>query len=135
SLGFCWLETARVWEALRIINSARAVVSVDTGLMHLAVHQGKPTVTLFGQLPVYYRPYDNCHPFFVKSCSDSCLTALEQSTDTSDYFKVFDWYDGQFEQCKENEDERCMSSIDPQDVFRKIQQIIQTKSPASVAER
>lgn len=53
--GVDWYETTTIGEAIDAVSSALAVVSVDTGLMHVAVQQGIPTVGLFRSNPVYVR--------------------------------------------------------------------------------
>src|SRR4029453_3493130 len=53
--GMSWVPTPTLAQALDVLSSSRAVVGVDTGLTHLAVHQGQPTVAVFRQNPIYYR--------------------------------------------------------------------------------
>lgn len=62
--GLTHHATQDLQEAINIISSARAVVSLDTGLMHIAVQQGINTVAIFGACEVYYRPAPNCFPIF-----------------------------------------------------------------------
>lgn len=64
SLGLQHVDTPTLQEAINLISSCRAVVSVDTGLMHIAVQQGIKTVAIFGQCEIYYRPAKNCLPIF-----------------------------------------------------------------------
>jgi hypothetical protein len=63
-LGIPHLATEDLQEAINLLANAKAVVSVDTGLMHLAVQQGVRTVAIFGVCEVYYRPVSNCLPIF-----------------------------------------------------------------------
>lgn len=69
-----------------VIFHARAVVSCDTGPMHLAVALGKPTIALFGPSdPGRTGPYRghviqkplSCSPCNAKSCEDpKCMEAI-----------------------------------------------------------
>jgi hypothetical protein len=63
-LGIEHIATPDLQNAINLISSSKAVVSVDTGLMHIAVQQGIKTVAIFGQCEIYYRPADNCIPIF-----------------------------------------------------------------------
>src|SRR5438445_823727 len=44
-------------EAVDVLSAARAVVGIDTGLTHLAVQQGTPTVTICRAPAVYFRAW------------------------------------------------------------------------------
>jgi hypothetical protein len=63
-LGIEHIATPELQDAINLISSSKAVVSVDTGLMHIAVQQGIKTVAIFGQCEIYYRPAGNCIPVF-----------------------------------------------------------------------
>jgi len=69
-------------QALDIMSKARAVVSVDTGLMHLAAALGRPIVALFGPTceqrtgpfsrdAAIVRTRIPCAPCFKKQCDDN----------------------------------------------------------------
>jgi hypothetical protein len=64
ALGIEHIVTPDLQDAINLISSCKAVVSVDTGLMHVAVQQGIKTVVIFGQCEIYYRPAENCIPIF-----------------------------------------------------------------------
>jgi len=63
-LGIEHIATPNLQDAINLISSCKSVVSVDTGLMHVAVQQGLKTVAIFGQCEIYYRPAANCFPIF-----------------------------------------------------------------------
>ena len=65
--GLPHIETPKIQDAINAISSARAVVSVDTGLMHVAVQQGVKTVAIHGACEVYHRPAPNCFPIFTNN--------------------------------------------------------------------
>jgi len=70
--GLRWIEDANIGEAVDLVSSCAAVVSVDTGLMHIAVHQGIPTVALF-RSNFFYRKDPDCFPVFANACSAECV--------------------------------------------------------------
>ena len=78
-------------EAAAIMSAARAVVSNDSGLMHLAAYIGTPVVGLFGSTsPVWTRPIGNrsiamhspepCAPCFQRTCRYGHYRCLENIT-------------------------------------------------------
>ncbi len=48
-----WTGTTQLLEAVALLAHARAVIGVDTGMSHLALAQGRPTVLLFGSTCPY----------------------------------------------------------------------------------
>ncbi|MEI7933789.1 MAG: lipopolysaccharide heptosyltransferase II [Chlorobiaceae bacterium] len=78
-------------EVATIISSARAVVSNDSGLMHLAAYIGTPVIGLFGSTsPIWTRPLgkksialnvpEPCAPCFDKICRYEHYRCLENIT-------------------------------------------------------
>ena len=78
-------------EVAAIMASARAVVSNDSGLMHLAAYIGTPVIGLFGSTsPVWTRPIgkksiafnvpEPCAPCFDKTCRYQHYRCLENIT-------------------------------------------------------
>jgi hypothetical protein len=68
-----WIETPLAADALDLISSARGVISVDTGLMHMAVHQGVPTIALYQNRPVYKRSYVHTKTIEAPPCLAICI--------------------------------------------------------------
>jgi Glycosyltransferase family 9 (heptosyltransferase) len=62
-------------DAVDVISGSRAVVGVDTGLTHIAVQQGKPTVTICRRSSVYVRPWPHCMALRGARCSDACTAS------------------------------------------------------------
>ena|ERR1700733_2371002 len=117
-----WVPTPAIQEAINIISSARAVVSVDTGLMHISVQQGIPTVAFFQGYPIYYRDFANCLPLFSKPCPISCLQDLEDAAPNEKIeYEGFQWFDGTFGSCLAEPGTSCMESITPEMVMQKWQ--------------
>jgi hypothetical protein len=59
-------------DAIDVLTSCRAVVGVDTGLTHIAVQQGTPTVGIYRDRPVYFRPWAHCRAVVGDRCDESC---------------------------------------------------------------
>jgi hypothetical protein len=76
--GFTHIETEKLQEAVNLISCARAMISVDTGLMHIGVQQSVNTIAIFGACEVYYRPSPHCFPIFTDK--RSCDPASEYKT-------------------------------------------------------
>jgi hypothetical protein len=74
--GLQWYETPTVADALDAVSSCKAVISVDTGIMHMAVHQGTPTVAIYRWSPVYNRARPNFRAVIAEQpCSPACYEA------------------------------------------------------------
>src|SRR5262249_2626395 len=67
--GIEWIKTPSLLDAIDVVSSALAVVAVDTGLMHAAVHQGRPTVGLFNRAGVYRRHEPHCRSLVAPTCT------------------------------------------------------------------
>ena len=119
--GVKWQPTPDIQEAINIISSSQAVVSVDTGLMHVAVQQGIPTVAFFQGYPIYYRNFPNCFPLFSKPCPSICLQDLEDAAPNEKIaYEGFKWFDGTFGSCLADPGTSCMESITPDMVWQEL---------------
>jgi ADP-heptose:LPS heptosyltransferase len=119
-LGIELLPTPAVQDAIDVLSSARAVVSVDTGLMHIAVQQGTETVCLF-QDPIYYRPYDNAHSILSKHCAEICVAGrMNPRPEKQTEYPERHWATQDFKTCLVPEDERCINSITVEDVLERL---------------
>jgi ADP-heptose:LPS heptosyltransferase len=120
-LGMPWIATERIQDAIDIISSAKAVLSVDTGLHHIAVSQGIPTVAFYQGYPLYYRERPNCFPIFSKLCPSTCLQDLECAAPNAKLeYSEFAWFDGTFGKCLAAPGTSCMDSIEPQAVLSRL---------------
>lgn len=122
--GVPWLETETIMDAIAAISSAAAIISVDTGLMHLAVHQGKPTIALFNSDAMYFRPYSNCYPIYATPCHIKCLQAFQNNPAPKEIYETWAWYDSKYNNCKVGEQERCMTAISPQSVLDQWENLV-----------
>ncbi len=69
------IETVRAptpGDAVDVLTSCRAVVGIDTGLTHIAVQQGTPTVGMYRDRAVYFRPWPHCRAVVGDRCDESC---------------------------------------------------------------
>ena len=59
-------------DAVDLLTSCRAVIGIDTGLTHIAVQQGTPTVGISRNRAVYFRPWPHCRAVVGDRCDESC---------------------------------------------------------------
>src|SRR5262249_12461649 len=76
--GVQFVATPRLREAINIISSCKLVISSDTGLMHLSVHQKKATVCIFNQLTsIWFRKYPHSYILTGDRCRPECLQTAD----------------------------------------------------------
>jgi hypothetical protein len=59
-------------DTVDLLTSCRAVVGIDTGLTHIAAQQGTPTVGIYRDPAVYFRPWPHCRAVVGDRCDESC---------------------------------------------------------------
>ncbi len=59
-------------DVVDLLTSCRAVIGIDTGLTHIAVQQGTPTVGIYRNRAVYFRPWPHCRAVVGDRCDESC---------------------------------------------------------------
>jgi Glycosyltransferase family 9 (heptosyltransferase) len=59
-------------DTVDLLTSCRAVIGIDTGLTHIAAQQGTPTVGIYRDRPVYFRPWPHCRAVLGDRCDESC---------------------------------------------------------------
>ncbi len=120
--GLTWLPTPSLHDAIDVISSSRAVVAVDTGLMHLAVHQQIPTVALYRHNPIYWRQYPHVQAVIAgQPCAAACYAtekacAHNERPQAGPDFAPHDW------SCV-SEKFKCMDSMAAETVLRKLQSV------------
>jgi hypothetical protein len=70
--GIPALRAATLGDAVDALTSCRAVIGIDTGLTHIAVQQGTPTVSVCRRSSVYFRPWDHCRVLRGDPCTEEC---------------------------------------------------------------
>ena len=90
--GITALRAATPADAVDVLGSCLAVVGVDTGMTHVAVQQGTPTVTLLRPRSVYFRPWPHCRAVIGDECDEACA-AFERAYVYNDRVRLsdFDW--------------------------------------------
>ncbi len=112
--------TPSIQDAINIISSCLAVVSIDTGLGHLAVQQGINTVLLLRPDSVFYRPYKHSAKLNGYACSEICINNYDDRIETS-LNQNLDTYVGL--ECKANYRQECMSKITPEMVISEMKKL------------
>lgn len=124
--GLQHVPTPTMTDALDALSSARCVVAADTGLMHLAVHQNVPTVALFRYNVMFKRDYPHVRSLSAPLCHQACIdleySAVPNKVIAFDSFveneqKVY-WET--WTCTKEDWSERCMASIQPEQVLAAV---------------
>jgi ADP-heptose:LPS heptosyltransferase len=75
ALGIPTVMAPTPGDAVDVLSACRAVIGIDTGLTHIAVQQGTPTVTICRPGSVYVRPWPHSVALRVASCTAACLEA------------------------------------------------------------
>jgi hypothetical protein len=120
SAGVGEVQAPTPGDAVDLLSSCLAVVGVDTGLTHIAVQQGTPTVTLCRSRPVFFRPWPHCRAVSGEPCDTGCLTAEREHAHNQTVSRPgFQWSPWS---C--HVDGRCMSSIRPDEVVGALRQLL-----------
>ncbi len=102
-INLCGKTTLRQTAAL--LNKCYLVITNDSGLMHLAIAGGSKTISIFGPTPPWDKlPSDDKHVYFYKNLS--CSPCYKNGT---------------FPRCPTI---ACMEAITPEEVFRKIKELL-----------
>jgi ADP-heptose:LPS heptosyltransferase len=122
-LGLPHRPTATFTDLLSSLSSALAVVSVDTGPMHLAIHQSTPTVGLYLNNPFYLRREKNAFAVIAPPCTTPCFEKsmdepLNEDIEWDAWAPLSNW------QCDEPPAIRCMEQVSIESVFLKLQEAI-----------
>jgi hypothetical protein len=67
-----WIETPTPGDAIDVVSNCRIVVAVDTGLMHVALQQGVPTIAFIHPKNYHIRTVRNCFNMFGIECPGEC---------------------------------------------------------------
>jgi hypothetical protein len=117
-LGMPWVSTPTFADAVNAVSSAKAMVSVDTGLLHLAVQQGIPSIGMYLKRSIFYRPEENCFPIFAPECGKKCLGWTELPPSPDVYFPAYD--EPTFVSCSEPPTFSCIGQISVDVVLNRL---------------
>lgn len=118
--GLAWQPTPTLPEAIDYISGGKLVVSVDTGLMHIAVQQGVPTIGLFRSgSDFYYRPARHSYGLFADQCAEECLKRFSASR--HNMHKDMSTLQPQPWFCEVPKEKRCMNTIRPDSILSLIE--------------
>ena len=113
--------------ALDVLAAARAVIGIDTGLTHLAVQQGTPTVTICRAPAVYVRPWPHAAAVVGDPCDDACI-AGEKEYAYNDRVDLRG-FRPQPRICPVGG--RCLDSVQPEDVLAALERALRRDSRAA----
>jgi hypothetical protein len=74
-IGIDSLVAATLPAVVDTLSACRGVIGVDTGLTHIAVQQGTPTVTICRRASVYVRSWPHSEALRGTDCTDLCRAA------------------------------------------------------------
>ncbi len=102
------------------LSSCRGVIGIDTGLTHIAVQQGTPTVTICRHGSVYFRPWPHARALRGAPCDAACLTAERASAYNERVsLRGFEW---QARTCPSGQ--RCLADLQPEQALRLLDELV-----------
>jgi len=106
--------------AVDTLSSCRGVIGIDTGLTHIAVQQGTPTVTICRHGSVYFRPWPHARALRGALCDAACLAA-EQASAYNERVSLsgFRW---RARTCPS--EQRCLGELQPEQVVRLFEELV-----------
>lgn len=107
-------------DAVDVLSSARAVVGIDTGLTHIAVQQGTPTVTLCRPSNVYVRPWAHTRTVTGDPCDPACVAVEEDYA----YNERVDLRDFEWQPRRCPVDGRCLDAVELEHVTHALEQVL-----------
>jgi ADP-heptose:LPS heptosyltransferase len=119
-LGVAEARAPSPGEALDLLGAAAAVVGIDTGLTHLAVQQGTPTVTICRAPAFYFRPWPNARAVVGDRCDAACIAAEAERA----YNDVVDLRELRWQPPTCPVGTRCLQSVLPDDVLGALERVL-----------
>lgn len=114
------VPTPTLEDAVDVISSAMCSIAVDTGLMHMSVHQGVPTVAIFRYNTMFMRPYKNKRPLVAPVCPAVCRER-EFADAPNERLRFPVWQLWEPLTCAlENQQEHCLYQITPEMVMGEV---------------
>jgi ADP-heptose:LPS heptosyltransferase len=107
-------------DALDVLGAAAAVIGIDTGLTHLAVQQGTPTVTICRTPAVFFRPWPHARAVVGDPCDDACIASEKQRA----YNDVLDLRGLHWRPRTCAVGGRCLGAVEPEDVICALERVL-----------
>jgi hypothetical protein len=120
ALGIAETRASSPGDALDVLGAAAGVVGIDTGLTHLAVQQGTPTVTICSAPAVFFRPWQHARAAVGDRCDDSCI-AVERDRA---YNARVDLRDLRWKPRTCPAEARCLEAVQPHDVLGALDEVL-----------
>ncbi len=120
--GLPYFETATMQDVLDVVSSSMGMVSVDTGLMHMSIQQGRPTVSLFLARAIFDRYQENCRVIKAPTCIEECLKWVKAEPSNFADFPVFE--EVLFFDCLASASNRCMNQVTVDQVLNSLSELI-----------
>ena len=119
ALGIADARAPSPGDALDVLGAAAAVIGIDTGLTHIAVQQGTPTVTICRAPAVYFRPWPHTRApsWAIRATTRASPPRRSTRTTTVVDLRGFRW---QPPTCPVGG--RCLDSVQPEDVLGALEQ-------------
>lgn len=120
--GIPYLPTPTLADAISAVSSCERVISVDTGLMHIAAHQGANTIALFRDDAFFARELGHVQNLFAEPCVQECREQEFVYTPNSSLFYSA-WENEKSTafwsqmRCRNGKSNTCMSSISVESVL------------------
>ena len=98
------------------------VVGIDTGLTHIAVQQGTPTVAIHREDPIFFRSWRHCRAVIGDRCDPECLRRTQEGAHNEHVdgpaaaWRPWDCAVGG----------RCLAAISPDAVFAALKEVLDT---------
>lgn len=120
ALGIAEARAPTPGDAVDMLGAAAAVVGIDTGLTHLAVQQGTPTVTICRAPAVFFRPWPHARLVMGDRCDDACIAAAEEHA----YNAVVDFRGLRWKPQTCPVGGRCLDAVEPEDVLGAVEELL-----------
>lgn len=122
-LGLAHAPTPTLHHAINVLSSAKAVISVDTGLMHLSVQQRVPTIATHLKRSIFVRPEKNCISILAPDCTSECLTWTQDTVSTTKlHFEEYVEFD--FKPCHEQQSCKRIAEISPERILQAYEELM-----------
>lgn len=115
--GIKWIETPTTADSIDAISSCKAVIAIDTGLMHVAVNQGVPTIALLHPSNYHMRSAPNCFNLTGSLCHPDCCRDLTPARGFNAAIKLEVALKFDHRECTLPLENNCMAKIKPEDVI------------------